>query len=150
MQWARSLKAIILNYDIERTLTQICNEMATMLEHQLEEPPKALQDFAMPSIDGIFSSIRKLSIQAKNLEIKPGVIQMIQELVQFGGLSQEDPNIHIAYFLEICYTLKYNGVTNDAIHLCLLPFSLRDKTKAWLNSLPSGIITTCEELAKSS
>ena len=42
---------------------------------------------------------------------------MIQQTVQFGGLSQEDPNVHIANFLEICDTYKHNGVTDDAIRL---------------------------------
>ena len=73
---------------------------------------------------------------------------MIQQTVQFGGLSQEDPNVHIANFLEICDTFKHNEVTDDAIRLRLFPFSLRDKAKVWLNSLPHGIITTWEELAQ--
>ena len=73
---------------------------------------------------------------------------MIQQTVQFGGLLQEDPNVHIANFLEICDTFKHNEVTDDAIRLRLFPFSLRDKAKVWLNSLPHGIITTWEELAQ--
>ena len=39
-------------------------------------------------------------------------------------------------------------MTDDAIRLRLFPFSLRDKAKVWLNSLPPGIITTWEELAQ--
>ncbi|XP_050259914.1 uncharacterized protein LOC126704981 [Quercus robur] len=73
---------------------------------------------------------------------------MIQQTVQFEGLSQEDPNVHIANFLEICDTFKHNGVIDDAIRLRLFPFSLRDKAKVWLNSLPPGLITTWEELAQ--
>ena len=37
---------------------------------------------------------------------------------------------------------------DDAIRLRLFHFSLRDKAKVWLNSLPLGIITTWEELAQ--
>ncbi|WRX28177.1 Retrotransposon gag domain - like 10 [Theobroma cacao] len=51
-------------------------------------------------------------------------------------------------FLKICDTFKYNGVTDDAIRLRLFPFSLRDKAKSWLNSLPNGSITTWEDLAQ--
>ncbi|XP_024022668.1 uncharacterized protein LOC112091966 [Morus notabilis] len=73
---------------------------------------------------------------------------MIQTSVQFGGLLSEDPNARIANFLEICDTFKFNGVSSDAIKLRLFPFSLRDKAKGWLNSLPPGSITTWEDLAQ--
>ncbi|KAF7821315.1 hypothetical protein G2W53_026770 [Senna tora] len=64
----------------------------------------------------------------------------------FGGSPIEDPNNHILNFLEICDTFKHNGVSDDAIRLRLFPFSLRDKTKVWLQSLPEGSISTWEEL----
>ena len=101
----------------------------------------------MSSVNGDISSIRRPAIQANNFEIKLAIIQMIQQTVQFGGLSQEDTNVHIANFLEICDTFKHNGVRDDAIRLRLFPFSLRDKAKVWLHSLLPGIITTWEELA---
>ena len=106
-----------------------------------DQEQKALRYYAMPSVNEATSSIRRPAIQANNFEIKPAIIQMIQQTIQFGGLSQEDPNVHIANFLKICDTFKHNGVTDDAIRLRLLPFSLRDKAKFWLNSLPPSIIT---------
>ncbi|KAL5557920.1 hypothetical protein UlMin_034131 [Ulmus minor] len=69
---------------------------------------------------------------------------MIQNSVQFGGLPNDDPNLYIANFLEICDTFKHNGVTDDAVRLRLFPFSLNNKAKAWLISLPPGTITTWE------
>ncbi|KAL5575372.1 hypothetical protein UlMin_017071 [Ulmus minor] len=74
---------------------------------------------------------------------------MIQNSVQFGGLANDDPNLHIANFLKICDTFKHNGVTDDVIRLWLFPFSLNNKVKAWLNSLPSGTITTWDGLVHS-
>nr|ABD63156.1 Retrotransposon gag protein [Asparagus officinalis] len=41
-----------------------------------------------------------------------------------------------------------NGVSDDAIKLRLFPFSLRDKARAWLQSLPPGSITTWDQLSE--
>ncbi|KAL5565005.1 hypothetical protein UlMin_028169 [Ulmus minor] len=57
---------------------------------------------------------------------------------QFGGMSKDDPNAHIAYFLEVCNLYKINGVSEDAVRLRVFPFSLRDRAKEWLNSLSPG------------
>ncbi|KAJ4718833.1 DNA-directed DNA polymerase [Melia azedarach] len=73
---------------------------------------------------------------------------MIQTSVQFNELAHEDPNAHIANFLEICDTFRHNGVSDDAVKLRLFPFSLRDKAKSWLSSLPPGTITTWDDLAQ--
>ena len=60
----------------------------------------------------------------------------------------EDSNLYLSIFLDVCDTLKINGASTDAIRLCLFPFSLRDKARAWLHSLPLGSITTWQELTK--
>ncbi|KAL5574228.1 hypothetical protein UlMin_023825 [Ulmus minor] len=110
-------------------------------------PNRALKDYSIPNVS--ISSIQRPPIQANNFEIKPAIIQMIQNSVQFGGLPNDDPNLHIANFLEICDTFKHNGVTDDAVRLRLFPFSLNSKAKAWLISLPPGTITTWEGLVSS-
>ena len=107
-------------------------------------PNRALKDYLIPNMT--ISSIQRPAIQANNFEIKPAIIQMIQNFVQFVGLGNEDPNLHIVNFLEICDTFKHNGVTDDAIRLHLFPFSLQNKAKAWLISLPPGTITTWDGL----
>ena len=107
-------------------------------------PNRALKDYFVPNV-GV-SSIRRPPIQANNFEIKPTIIQMIQSSIQFRGLANDDPNLNIANFLEICDTFKHNGVTDDAIRLRLFPCSLNNKAKAWLTSLPSGTITTWDGL----
>ncbi|XP_075477888.1 uncharacterized protein LOC142518914 [Primulina tabacum] len=105
-------------------------------------------DYAQPSLDGARPSIVRPVIRANQFEIKPAIIQMIQNTVQFGGSALDDPNSHIADFLEICDTFKFNGVSDDAVRLRLFPFSLRDKAKSWLNCLHVGSITTWEDMAK--
>ncbi|KAL5574622.1 hypothetical protein UlMin_016321 [Ulmus minor] len=70
---------------------------------------------------------------------------------QFGGMSKDDPNAHIAYFLEVCDLYKINGVSEDAVRLRVFPFSLRDKAKEWLNSLPPGMTKNhCMKLGRGS
>ncbi|KAF7837570.1 uncharacterized protein G2W53_006052 [Senna tora] len=113
-----------------------------------EQNNRNVSDYATTKLDGLQHSIRRPSIQANNFEIKPATIQLLQANGQFGGSPIEDPNNHILNFLEICDTFKHNGVSDDAIRLRLFPFSLRDKAKVWLQSLPEGSITTWEELAQ--
>ena len=108
--------------------------------------PMALRDYALPPT-GIQPVIRRPAIQANNFELKPVTLQMIQA-IQFNGLPNEDPNAHIANFLEICDTVKYNGVNDEALRLRLFPFSLRDRAKSWLNSLPPDSIISWEDLTQ--
>ncbi|KAK5839064.1 hypothetical protein PVK06_007822 [Gossypium arboreum] len=73
---------------------------------------------------------------------------MYDYFVQFDGLQDEDPNVHLANFLKFCDTFKINGISDDAIRLHLFPFSLKNKAKQWLNSLPRGSITTWEQMTE--
>lgn len=63
------------------------------------------------------------------------------------GMSDDDPNLQLVSFLEVCETFKINGVTSDAIQMRLFPFSLKDRAKEWLQFMPHESITTWEELA---
>ncbi|CAN6585778.1 unnamed protein product [Malus baccata var. baccata] len=66
-------------------------------------------------------------------EIKPHILNI---LPSFHGLPNNDPNMHLADFIEACDNTKIRGFFYKAIKLRLFPFSLKDKTKAWLHSLP--------------
>ena len=45
-------------------------------------------------------------------------------------------------------TVKLNGVRPEVIKLQLFPFSLRDVTTTWFDSLPVGLVNTWEELVE--
>ena len=47
----------------------------------------------------------------------------------------------------MCDTVKYNGVSDDAIWLRLFPFSLKDKAKHWLISELLDSITSWDDLS---
>ncbi|XP_073275413.1 uncharacterized protein [Primulina huaijiensis] len=116
-------------------------------EIRVEEPRCiTMLEYAQPSLDGARPSIVRPTVKANQFEIKPAIIQMIQNTVQFGGNALDDPNTHIADFLEICDTFKFNRVSDDPVILHLFPFSLREKAKSWLNCLPVGSITTWEDM----
>ena len=112
----------------------------------MENSPSALRDYALPPAS-IPSIIRRPTIEANNFEIKSITLQVIQS-IQFMGLLQQDPNVHISNFLEVCDTVKHNGVSDDATRLRLFPFSLKGKAKHWLNSKPVNSITTCADLVQ--
>ena len=81
------------------------------------------------TLQGCSSSSMRPLVQANSFKLKTSLIQFVQQN-QFAGLPSEDPNEHLSKFLEICDTIKINGVTDDAIRLRLFQFSLRDKARA--------------------
>ncbi|KAH9780498.1 hypothetical protein KPL71_008102 [Citrus sinensis] len=139
--YALSFKPIILKFDpeIERTCGRLNRERKEALQEQQlimadeafpkNEDVRPLRDYVVPTVNGARSSIARPAVQANNFEIKPAIIQMIQTSVQFAGMPNDDPNAHIANFLEICDTFKQNSVSDNAIRLRLFSFSLMDKAK---------------------
>ena len=105
---------------------------------------RPIKDYALPP-SVTLPVIRRPAIQANNFELKSITLQLLQA-IQFHGLAHEDPNSHILNFLEVCDTVKYNGVSDEAIRLRLFPFSLKEKANHWLISEPLDSITSWDEL----
>ena len=99
---------------------------------QMDNVLRPIRDYARPP-STTQPVIRRPTMQANNFELKSITLQLLQG-VQFTRLPHEDPKAYILNFLEVCDTVKYNGVTNDAIHLQLFPFPLKDKAKHWLTT----------------
>ena len=113
---------------------------------QPDDPYMLLEEFALPPIV-VQTAIKRPPIQANNFELKSVTLQMLQNIL-FHGLPHENPNMHLTNFLEVCDTIKYNGLTEEALRLRLFPLSLGDRAKHWLTSQPPDSITSWNDLVQ--
>ena len=101
-------------------------------------PPITLKDYMYPTRTTQPSSITLPQTNA-TFELKSGMIQIV---LVFCGLDQENPYQHVREFEDICGTMRINNLSEDALKLRLFPFSLKETTKAYLYTLQVGSITT--------
>ena len=113
---------------------------------QPDDPFMLLDEFVLPPTV-VQTAIRRPPIQENNFELKSVTVQMLQNIL-FHGLPHENPNMHLTNFLEVSDTIKYNGVTEEALRLRLFPLSLGDRAKHWLTSQPPDSITTWNDLVQ--
>ncbi|XP_075486253.1 uncharacterized protein LOC142525853 [Primulina tabacum] len=120
--------------------------MAENGDNQNELPREVpIREHFRPVINAHYSGIARGTIAANNFELKPALINMVQQN-QFGEAATADPHLHLRTFLEITDTVQINGVSDEIIRLRLFPFSLRDHARSWLQSLPLGSVTTWADL----
>ena len=105
---------------------------------------KKLGEFATPNDDYVRPPITRPAMVAENYEIKPNLLNLIQQN-QFGGSVSEDAGMHLNTFTELCDMMCMKDVDTNAIKLRLFPFSLRGKANEWLLALPKGTITSCDK-----
>ena len=67
---------------------------------------------------------------------------------QFTRHPSEDPNEHMGRFMRMANSFKLNGVRTEVIKLQLFPFSLREVTTTWFESLSVGSVNNWEELVE--
>ena len=105
-----------------------------------------LEEFTLPPTV-VQSAIRRPPIQANNFEMKGVTLQMFHN-IQFHGLPSENLNAHLTSFIEVCDTVKYNGVTEEDLRLHLFPLSLSIRAKHWLTSQSPNFITSWNDLVQ--
>jgi hypothetical protein len=71
---------------------------------------------------------------------------MIQILPTFHGMDSEKPYLHLREFEEACETFGDQACPQDVIRLKLFPFSLKDKAKTWLWSLPPNSVLSWRDM----
>ncbi|KAL0454337.1 UNVERIFIED_CONTAM: hypothetical protein Slati_0772900 [Sesamum latifolium] len=81
-----------------------------------------------------------------DFELKSGLIHL---LPTFRGLAGDDPHKHLKEFHVVCSGMRPQGVTEEQVKLRAFPFSLDEKAKDWLYSLPSGSIIRLTEANRS-
>ena len=82
-------------------------EATTMAE---DKPLRVtLEDYSSSSTPQFFTSIARPDVQAANISYPHSLIQLIQDNL-FHGLPNEDPYVHLATYIEICNTMKIEGV----------------------------------------
>ncbi|CAM8974719.1 unnamed protein product [Rhodiola kirilowii] len=87
---------------------------------------RTLRDYTAPRVSGFQSAIAPPGIDNNTWELKTGLIQMVQNN-QFSSRINEDPHQHLKRFVQMCNTVKTNGVPPESYYLRLFPFSLSDK-----------------------
>ncbi|CAN6456109.1 unnamed protein product [Victoria cruziana] len=132
--------------DLPRLYRQLkARSEATMGEHgplagpvppREESPRRLLREFFVPTeYDRGVGSVRPL-VGAHQYEIKASMINM---LASFYKLASKDPYHHLDEFLDVCAMVKINNVEDNALRLRLFPFSLKEKARDWLKSLPPSV-----------
>ncbi|KAK8624396.1 hypothetical protein V6N13_065741 [Hibiscus sabdariffa] len=95
--------------------------------------PRAIRDHLTPLLDDLNPGIVAPEIQAAYFELKPVMFNMLNSIGKFGGPPHEDARQHIRAFLEVCDSIRQQGVHKDVLKLKLFPYSLRDRARAWLS-----------------
>ncbi|XP_024023166.1 uncharacterized protein LOC112092119 [Morus notabilis] len=114
----------------------------------VDDHHRAIRDFAVPVLDGLNPVIVQPNIEAQYFELKLVIFQMLQTVGQFSGMAADDPHLHLRLFMEVSDIFKLPGVPLETLRLTLFPYSLRDRARAWFNSLPADSIITWNDLAE--
>ncbi|KAL2921802.1 polyprotein [Bienertia sinuspersici] len=112
-----------------------------------EDNNRALRDYGAPGAFSLTSGISPPTTQANDFEFKPALIQLVSSQ-PFHGLASECPQDHLLRFIDLCMTVKHNGVTQDYIRLSLFKFSLGGEATKWLANLPPNSLTTWDQVTK--
>ncbi|CAN6441157.1 unnamed protein product [Victoria cruziana] len=140
-------------------LSRLCRELRARFETEMgqqgqpagqlpprEEPPRLLREFFIPTEYDRGAGGMGPLVGATHYEIKASIINM---LPSFHGLASEDPYRHLDEFLDVCVTVRISHIEDDALRLRLFPFSLKEKAKDWLKSLPLSVrIVIWEDLQR--
>ena len=99
-----------------------------------------MKEYARPII-GIAVSCIQLGEAARNYELKNINFTMFQS---FYDIPNEDPLIFILDFYATVQTFPLQGLTGDQLRMRCFPYTLKDRAKAWLMTLPPNSLASWE------
>ena len=67
-------------------------------------------------------------------------------LPSFYDIPHEDPSIFIRDFYVTVHTFLLQGFTKDQLSMRCFPYTLKDRAKAWLTTLPPNSLASWEAL----
>ncbi|KAK8612059.1 hypothetical protein V6N13_132092 [Hibiscus sabdariffa] len=109
-----------------------------ILQNNQQQPIRTVCNYLAEDLEGLNPAVTIPEFEAEHFELKPVMFNMLNTLSQFGRSPTENARQHLKSFPEIFNSFKIPGVSNDVLKLKLIPYSLRDKAKSWLNNLPPG------------
>ena len=89
--------------------------------------------------DFIGTPIAPPATSAESCDINTALLNLVMK-DQFAGLPSEDVATHINNFFDLCDMQKKKDTDNDIVKLNLFLFSVRDRAKVWISSLPKNSI----------
>ncbi|GKE44221.1 hypothetical protein Tco_1471505 [Tanacetum coccineum] len=110
-----------------------------------ENPIYTFGDYSKPSHEGYMNTI-ELPKGNNVVPLRSDTIRLVQNGCLFHGLRSEDPNQHLKDFLKLVDLLDLNGDNRERTRPFLFQFSLYDEVSNWLEHLPTGSVSTWEDL----
>ncbi|KAL0439325.1 UNVERIFIED_CONTAM: hypothetical protein Slati_2415500 [Sesamum latifolium] len=107
-------------------------------------PERSIKDMTSPNLNQQPLYIEYPGLEV-DFELKSGLIHLLST---FCGLAGEDLHKHLKEFHVVCFGMRPQGITEEQVNLRAFPFSLAEQAKDWLYFLPSGSITTWNDLKK--
>ncbi|CAN6462668.1 unnamed protein product [Victoria cruziana] len=100
------------------------------------EKPRLLREFFIPTDYDCGAGGMGPLVGPNHYEIKASTINMLSS---FYGFASEDLYRHLDEFVDVCATVKISHVEDNALRLRLFPFSLKEKARDWLKSIPLSV-----------
>ncbi|GJU86203.1 hypothetical protein Tco_1293749 [Tanacetum coccineum] len=110
-----------------------------------ENPIHTLGDYSRPSHEGYRNTI-ELPDGNNVVPLRSDTIRLVQNGCSFHGLRSEDSNQHLKDFLKLVDSLELDVAIGERTRLRLFQFSFHDQDSNCLERLPTGSISTWEDL----